>query len=138
MDNPFVTVTAYKGFLIIEALIKEEHSDWVPAGSGRIGCILIDTKTHLGISDEAFELLKEIPQSLDDIGEVDWFDSDDGKRVFGWLGPTKRLIDPKDAEGSRNYKVSRDFLSIPNEPDPDAVKAIDGICGLGGGHKPGK
>jgi hypothetical protein len=124
IQEPLVVVTAHKGILIIDARIKEEHPDWVPIGPGKIGCVLIDTKAHLGISKEALDLLEKIERSHDDIGDVDWFDSVHGK-CFAWLGSPKRFVNPDNTEGSRNHAVYRDDCTIiSNVSDPEDIEAI--------------
>jgi hypothetical protein len=124
-----VKVTAHRGIIIIDAVVEGAHPYWFPVGGSRIGCVLHDTKQHLGVSEEALALLETVPKSQDSIGDVDWFDTDDGKRAFCWLGSEKRFVDPTAAEGSRQYKVTRDCIIIPNESDPVAIGVIDDRLG---------
>lgn len=121
-----VVVTAHKGFLIIDAAnMGKESKDWIPIGGSRIGCVIANTKKHLQVSEEALELLGKIKRCRDDIGDVDWFESGDMK-VFAWLGPTTRLVNPAEAEGSRTYKVYRDDCTIvPNNSPQEAIDAIE-------------
>jgi len=84
----------------------------------------MDTKARLGVSDEAMALLKTIKRGRDSIGDVDWWACDDKSFAFGWLGPHLRLVDPKQSQTSRQYKVGP-YVTIPNEVRPDAIEAID-------------
>jgi hypothetical protein len=121
-----VVITAHKGYLIIDSTSMGKASkDWVPIGSGRIGCVVIDTKKYLDVSEEALALLGNIKRCGDDIGDVDWFESGD-KKVFGWLGNEARIVKAAEAEGSRTYKVYRDDCTIvPNNPPEGAIAAIE-------------
>lgn len=124
-EKHFVKVTAHRGVLIIETLIVGEHPDWVPLGPDKIGCVLINTKAHLAVSEEAFAILETLPKSHDSIGDVDWADSSRG-RVFSWLGGQNRFVDPLHSEGSRDHMVWRDDCTIvPNVSNPEAVGVID-------------
>lgn len=122
-------VTAHLGMLVIETKDPSKDDDFIPAGGDKIGCVLKNTGTRLGISSEALSLLKTVKKSRDDIGEVDsWRASSITSEevcCFSWLGPPCRLVDPKTAEGSRTYDITRiDFVDIPNEVPEEAIKAI--------------
>ena len=128
MNNDLlVLVTVYKEILCIETLPKAEHDDsFIPAGNGKIGCILIDTKGKLGISAEAKTWLDKVPRSGDDIGDVDAFKSKKGG-CFGWLGGVFVLKDlTTNMSGSRNYDIDAiDFEAIPNDTPKEAKEVID-------------
>ena len=122
---PRVLVTAHEDFIIITTENVVEDKEFVPNGNGKIGCVLLDTEKNLGVSDEALVLLKKVPTSGDDIGDVDCFISGD-KGVFSWLGGPKSLkhIDGR-LTGSRTYDMSKiKFRKIPNEPPSVALEAI--------------
>lgn len=126
MENLKTKVTAHKGIIVIETKDPVADSDFIPAGGSKIGCVLANTKDRLGISGEALELLKKIPRSGDDIGDVDSFTSDKSGDVFTWLGPACRLVDPASASGSRTYDIGNiEFNTIPNEVPKRAAAAID-------------
>jgi len=126
MENLKTKVTAHKGIIVIETKDPAADNDFIPAGGSRIGCVLINTKDRLGISGEALELLKKIPRSGDDIGEVDTFTSNKRGDVFTWLGPVCRLVDPVGASGSQTYDIGNiEFNIIPNEVPEKAAAAID-------------
>ena len=120
-----VRITAYKGILCIEAqepFVKDEG--FLPNNDGRVGCLVMGTKEHLGVSQEALDLLKTIPRSLDDIGDVMWW-GDKGKFYFGWLGSPRTLVDPKRCEGDRRYAVPNgEYILIPNEVPEGAMEAL--------------
>jgi len=68
---------------------------------------------------EALKLLKTVKTSNDDLGDVDWFATSDGKASFGWLGGPRALIDAASAEGSSSYGIFGCKI-IPNDV-PEAV-----------------
>lgn len=121
-----VKITAHKGILCIETqepLTKD--GIFTPSGEGRIGCVLMDTRANLGVSQEALDLLKTIRTSRDAIGDVMWFPAQD-KFCFGWLGGPLSLKDPKRCEGDRDYKVREgEYTLIPNDVPEGAKQAIE-------------
>ncbi len=122
-----VSITCYKDILCIETHPPFEKDDiFIPSGEGRIGCVLLNTKDNLGISNAALKLLRKIPKSRDAIGDVMWWPAADGKYAFGWLGGPHSLKDPETCEGDRSFAV-RDgqFTAIPNQPPIDAKRAIN-------------
>ena len=121
-----VQVTAYKDHIIIETLDPKEKKDvFYPINAGRIGCVLLDTAKHLGISRQGLELLKLLERVQDDIGDVDSFESAVKGHVFGWIGDpncTKTL----DMVGSRSYNPEAiPHTVIPNKVPAWAKKQID-------------
>lgn len=130
-----VRVVAYKGKIVIvptepEKDIGSDGNDdgyWYPTGQGRIGCVLLDTKTRLGVSEEAFALMREIPRNHDAIGDISWWEADTDTYVFGWCGSIHRVIDPKTAEAARDCLVTDalrpHFQVIPNDV-PEAAKLV--------------
>ncbi|MHA2279988.1 MAG: hypothetical protein ACXAC5_03805 [Promethearchaeota archaeon] len=127
MDNLKVKVTLYKDHLCIETLRpKEKVESFIPAGDGRIGCVLHGTKGRLGISKEALEWLKKVPTSHDDIGDVDAWETDKGKYCFGWLGGVYS-IKSQGVTGSRTYSAeSIPHVEIPNDVPEGAKQYVDG------------
>ena len=119
-----VKVTEHSGVVIIETLDPKQDADFMPAGGNKIGCHLANTGKHLGISKEALAVMKGYMISMDDLGEVNAFISDDGVHRFSWLGGTKRLVGPK-AELSSTGFTDIDHIEIPNEAPAEAVEVID-------------
>jgi len=128
-----VRVVAYKGLIIIEPIEPENNVGkefgWVPMGQTRIGSVICDTNKYLGVSREAFELMKQIKQGSDCIGDISWFLCSDGTWAFSWFGPIYRVINPDTAIGDRDFKVTDILLStctiIPNEVPAEATELID-------------
>ncbi len=120
-----VKVTAYKGLIIISPVTIEKEDDFIPVTEpGHVGSVLSDTERRLGVSEEAWALLKTIPKSHDDIGEVDvWMAGVKG--CFGWLGSLYRVIDPTKCDTSRTGIEDIPHVTIPNEPPSEAVQVID-------------
>ena len=120
-------VTAHRGILILEGF-EGNDPHWLPDGGSRIGCVVLDTKNHLGVSEEALQILDKIERGDDDLGDVDWWACDDGTKAFGWIGPRQRLLSPDHASVSRNHKVFRDDCTvIPNDSPQEAIEAIDEV-----------
>ena len=133
MSELKVKVTAYNDLIVIEPIDPEKDASskkgWVPVGPGRLGSVLCKTKGRLGVSREAVNLLSQIQRGTDCIGDIGWWECDDGSHAFSWFGPVYRVIDPYDAIGDREYKVLPSLLqdceTIPNEVPDEAKAAID-------------
>lgn len=130
--EPLVSVHTYKGYLVISGPIDLEHKDWVPAGDGRIGCVLLQSGKHLEISEEALAVLRKVRRTHDAIGDVDWFGSDNDGLVFSWLGGPRTLKGIGDIEsgkltGSRDFQVPgpEHYILVENNPPQAACEAID-------------
>ena len=127
MKNVKVKLFAYRNMLIIETVNPEDpnYPGWVPAGGTKIGCVIANTKTALGISEDALEWLKGVKRSRDDIGDVDWWACNDGTKVFAWMGGVYS-IKSRDADGSRHHEVfPDDYVPVPNNPSQEAMDAVD-------------
>ena len=125
MDKIRVKVTSYKDNLIIETIKPDEDKNFVPVGNGRLGCVLIDTKELLGMSEEAVKLMKTLPRNNDAIGDVSTWKTTEGQHCFAWFGNLKRLVDVKKCESDRDGIIDIDHITIPNEPPKEAIEAID-------------
>jgi hypothetical protein len=121
-----VRITCHDGFLVIDTLKPQEDEWFVPAGGSRIGCVLLNTEKHLEMSDKAFELLKTMKGSYDDIGDVStWEVSENGYQCISWLGPTKRIVNVAKSESSREGILSNlKYKKIKNYVPPEAFEAI--------------
>lgn len=124
-----VRVVAYKGKIVIVPIDPEKgvEDGWYPTGRGRIGCVVLDTKKTLGVSEEAFELMRKVQRNRDAIGDISWWECDDGTHAFSWCGSIHRVISPEDAEGDRDFHVHNRLWAactkIPNEV-PEAAKLM--------------
>lgn len=131
-----VRVVAYKDRLVIvpenptEGITTEHDKMWWPTGGPQghlLGCVLGNTKEQLGVSEEAFELMKQVRRNRDAVGDISWWEGNDGLYFFSWWGPIHRIINVDTAEGDRDFKVTPSFRKactiIPNEV-PDAAKAL--------------
>jgi hypothetical protein len=126
-----VQIVAYKNRLIMVPNKPEEgigkDGGWYPSGDGRLGCVVTDTKTRLGVSEEAFELMKGIKRNHDAIGDLSWWECDDGTYALAYFGSIHRVIDPETAEGDRDFRVTPSMRNactiIPNDV-PEEVKAV--------------
>lgn len=94
-------VFAYNGFIGIESNVNAEGLLNKPLDKGQLG-FLLDAK-FVDIQPEALELLKCLPMSADDLGEVEIYQSNDGVVVFGWLGGPKKVVDISICTASNDY-----------------------------------
>ena len=120
-----VKVTAYNQNLIIEAIDGKEDENFFPVGDTRIGCTLIETDNLLGMSKEAFDLLKTIKKSHDDIGDVCAWITDDDKNCFAWIGGFKKIVNMKTAEGDSSGIADIKHVTIENDVPQEAQDVID-------------
>jgi hypothetical protein len=124
-----VKVVAYNGHIVLIPIEPEKDigNGWYPTGGTRIGCVLLDTKHSLGVSDEAFELMRQIPAGPDAIGDLSWWACDDGTYAFSWFGAIHRVIDLSGTERARDFfvsdKLKQHCTMIPNDV-PEAAKRI--------------
>jgi hypothetical protein len=116
-------VTAYKNFIIIEPLQFEEDENLIPAGEGRLGTVLINTKKYLGMSKEAVQTLKKLKKSHDDVGDIMLWKTRKGD-CFAWFGNMYGLFNIETAEGDKNGFVAIDHVEIPNDVPKNALEAI--------------
>ena len=127
-ENIKVKVTCHEGFLVIETVDPTKDENFYPAGGTAMGCVLIDTEKHLGMSDEAFKLLKTMKLSGDDIGEVSAFQSVKGD-CFSWLGPIRRLAQVSKCETSKDGISDIKYIPIENKVPLEAFEVIVKIKG---------
>jgi len=126
-----VLVVAYKNRIIIIPHEPEKGigDGWYPTGKTRFGCVLLNTKNRLGVSNKAFQLMEKIRPNKDAIGDISWFKCSDGTYAFSWFGSIHRVINPYTAEGSRYFRVSsilkRNCIIIPNNVPNAAKQKID-------------
>ena len=123
--SPKVKLTSHGDYLIIETVDPgKKHPDFVPAGGGRIGCVIMDTAKNVGASQEAIEWLRRVSRNHDDIGDVDSFKAGE-KWVFGWLGGVMNLKNIADGlSGSRTFTADFPHVKIRNDSPKAALEAI--------------
>jgi hypothetical protein len=114
-------VFAYKGWVGISSGVEAEGLLNKPMDAGQLGFVV--DAAFVDISSEAFELLKQVPKSNDDLGEVDIFKSTD-KVIFSWLGGVKKMFKPEQITGSNSYNPSLIAKTVSIEPDSAFVLVI--------------
>lgn len=122
-------ITAYKGYLVCELLAEQSVDGEVTTSLDNPGCfgqVVHDTAQHLGVSQEALALLQQVQRGTDDLGDVDWFRTSDGKASFGWIGGPYALKKPEDCEGSSSYEVL-EHVVVANEVPEGAMEAVDNM-----------
>jgi hypothetical protein len=124
--HPFmVKVLAYKNKLVLTPSCHEVREEWVPCGGNYLGSVILNSKQHLQVSQKALDLMSKIRRSNDDIGDIGWWKCTNGNFAFSWLGAIYRIIDPKTAEGDRNFAIHQDACTIIPNRIPQEV--IDGF-----------
>ena len=54
-----VKIVEYKGYILIETLKPEKDDNFIPVTEpGKVGSVLKNTEKYLGISDEAWKIIK--------------------------------------------------------------------------------
>ena len=96
-------VFAYKNYIGIESNIHAEGLLNDPMKIGQLGFI-IDAK-FVDVQPEALTLLLKGKKSIDDIGEIDVYKSND-KIIFSWLGGALKSCHVNDISGSNEYNAS--------------------------------
>lgn len=116
-------VFAYKGHIGILSDPKAEGLLNEPLKPGQLGFVV--KASCVDISPEALDLLKKVPGSSDDIGEVDAHKSNDGDAVFSWLGGPRKTFMPDQVTASNDYHpellMTSPIVTIPE----DFIKYVD-------------
>jgi hypothetical protein len=118
-----VKVTCHEEFLVIETVDPTADENFIPYGGSKVGCVLIDTEKYLGMSDEAFKLIKTLHVSGDDIGDISTHDSVKGQS-FSWLGPVKRLLEIPKCDTSSDGIIDIKYIKIENKIPIEAFESI--------------
>jgi hypothetical protein len=116
-------VFAHKGWVGISSSTDAEGLLNKPMDAGQLGFVV--DAAFVDISPEALELLKRVPKSSDDIGEVDIFGSNDGMIIFSWLGGIKKMFKPEHVSSSNSYNPSLISTTVPVEIDPAFIKIVE-------------
>lgn len=125
-----IKIVEYKGYLITECLLKTEEilndeSIKPPLGT-LIGTTVIDTKNNLGMSKEAWKIIKKLKISGDDIGDIATFKRNDLDCIY-WLGSVNRAIKIDYAELPSNGAIDIKFTEIPNDINPEIIPKLSWI-----------
>ena len=115
-------VFAHKGIVGIQSDPKAEGLLNDPMLPGQLGFV-VDAK-FVDIQPEALELLKQIKQSGDDIGEIDVYESEVGV-IFSWLGGPLKASNPLEITGSNCYDASLLKANDTVVPPKEFVEFID-------------
>lgn len=117
-DDLKVRVLAYdnKLFFIPNDPFSEIGNHWFPVNDkGNLGSSVCYTNLNLGVSREAFELMRKVNRGSDGVGDIDWYKMDSGSYTFGWWGWLYRVMDPTDSVSARGFSVrERDCVIIEN------------------------
>lgn len=119
-------VFSHKGYIGIKSAFDAEGLVNDPSKPGQLGFVL--DASSVDVHPDALELLKKVPSSHDDIGDVDIFKTNDGRVVFSFLGGPLAVLCPGDGcSGSNSYHPE---LLTPNPdvvPDKEFVEYIDSL-----------
>ena len=126
--TPKVRIVACEGKLVFIPNKPEQGigNDWWPVNQkGNMGSVLGDSATMLGVSRKALEIMRTIPRNRDAIGDLGWWTCHNGKVAFSWFGVLYRIMDPKESEAARDFKVYESkCILIPNRVPTEAVAAV--------------
>lgn len=131
----YAEITAYRGRLIITLLAKRSIPGEVITSHDNPrfpGQLIFDTARNLGISKEALRLLRTLPTSHEDVGDLNWFYSEDDKPVFFWRGERNAIFSPDYCYAAKNFNI-RDHVCIPNRVPAGARAQLDALPRV---HKP--
>lgn len=125
IKQPIVTVFEYKDKVGICTLLPDSKL-FVPNGGGRIGCVLLDA-SKLHISVKAIDILLTTKATPDDLGDFDFWQCNDGKWCFSWLGGIKRILtsDNEHSSSSNINMMNKICKIVPNDPTQEFMKAVD-------------
>lgn len=116
-----VKVYAYKDYIIAETVDPEKRDgDFVPAGDGNIGCVLMNLD-RLGVSEEARALLKNIKRGSDGIGDFTW-----DTNSFSWVGGMTKIQHFSKAISSRHHKLTT-AVTIENAPSQESINEVENL-----------
>lgn len=117
-------VFAYKGIVGIKSSYDAEGLLNKPSEPGQLGFVV--DASFVDISPEALEVLKKVPRSGDDIGDVDVFKDNSGRVIFCWMGSNMKVVKVDDGmSGSSTYDASLLKSKAGVLPDEDFVKFVD-------------
>lgn len=122
-----VRVMAYKKYIIIQTVDPRETPGFKPINEQRVGNVVLDTKNCLGMSMQAWKLMKTIRKGWDDIGDVMAFIPDSGSHCFGWLGGFNKILHTERAEFPNDGYDEIEFRVLANRPPQSAVDRIKEI-----------
>ena len=93
---------------------------------GNLGFVVSDV-AHVGVSKEAYQALQTLKPGRDGLGEIDMFDTTDGKHVLAVMGGACGLHNIATVETSRQWKLPalEAFQLIDNDVPEGAKEAID-------------
>jgi hypothetical protein len=119
-------VFAYKGWIGIQSSTVAKGLLNDPIKPSQLGFVL--DASFVDISSEALELLKKIPRSSDDVGEIDVYKNSSGRIIFSWLGGPLKMCKPENITSSNSYdpellKSSQKEVKI----DEKFIEAVDKI-----------
>jgi len=97
-------IFCHKGIVGIQSSPKAEGLLNKPLDKGQLGFVV--DASYVDVQPEALELLKKVPGSGDDLGEVDVFKSSDGVTALSWLGGPLKAFKPDEITSSNDYQVN--------------------------------
>jgi hypothetical protein len=122
-------ITAYRGRLIITLLADHSIPGEVITSQDNPrfpGQVIYDTARNLGVSREALQLLRDLPASSEEVGDLNWFHIDKDKPMFFWRGGRHAIFSPDYICAAREFSI-RDHVCIPNRVPADARAQLDAL-----------
>jgi hypothetical protein len=126
MSSIIVRVFASGPFLLFCPSEAKKTRDFYPTNNrGNLGCVLINSKKQLQVSEEALKLMEKIQLNGGSLGDISWWKCEDKTCAFSWFGAIFRIMDYKDCEGDRDFRIHRDHCTIiPNDLTKEMKLAV--------------
>lgn len=113
-------IFSYRGIVGIKSDPKAEGLVNDPDGPNQMGYVL--DASHIDVSQEALDILKNIKKGTSSFAEIDVFKDNSGRVILGFFGGPLVMIHPTETEASRDYEPTLlDGVAklVPNEPPED-------------------
>jgi len=122
MKKYIMKITTYRGFIVTEPFVDNDDNLVLPDGHNIIGTMVIDTENNLGMSSEAWEIIKKMERSGDDIGDFNAYHRDDNKDCVSWLGGPRKVVSPLSDLPYCGVPDDLKFIEIPDETNPEIIE----------------
>lgn len=124
-----VFVYAYRGMLLIEKGNKKVGDDILSTSKNNEGYTeqtVSNTSANLGISAEAYNILKTLAKGAHVKGDLNWTQNSVGIFSFSWLGSMPLVIEPIECVVSNDW-VLDPYVLVENAPSYGLTNVIDEV-----------
>lgn len=124
-----VFVYAYRGMLLIEEGNKKVGDDILSTSKNSEGYTeqtVHNTRANLGISAEAYNILKTLNKGAHVEGDLNWTQDSEGIANFSWLGFMPLVVEPFECLVNKNWMLGP-YVLVENEPTHGLTNVIDEV-----------